>query len=130
MRHYRQKESRRKNSVGEGVGKNITDELWIIYRWNIVVGKTVKSCSDATIIDGVIDGTNRWYIPKSWKRITKNITAIVNAPKKLQMVLCRWYVIIIEGYTDGIKRVNYFWHALCVCKFIGIFIIDGLTNNP
>jgi len=33
--------------------------------------------------DGVTDGTNRWYIPESLKRITTNSTDIVNAPMEL-----------------------------------------------
>jgi hypothetical protein len=32
-------------SVGDEVGKKITDELLITHRRNMVVGKTVKSCS-------------------------------------------------------------------------------------
>jgi hypothetical protein len=32
-------------SIGDLVGKKITDELWISYRQNLSVGKTMKSCS-------------------------------------------------------------------------------------
>jgi hypothetical protein len=35
-------------SVGDVVGKKITDKLWITDRRDISVGKTVKSCSAPT----------------------------------------------------------------------------------
>ena len=43
--NHRRKKSRRTYSVGDYVGKKITDELLITHRRNIFVGKTVKSCS-------------------------------------------------------------------------------------
>jgi hypothetical protein len=70
---------------------------------------------NATITDGVTDGTNRRYISESWKRITTNITAIVNALTKLQMVLCQYYVIITEGYTDEIIKAGKLFLAYFVC---------------
>jgi hypothetical protein len=45
IRYYRRTVCRRKFSIGDLVGKKITDELWISYQWNLSVGKTVKSCS-------------------------------------------------------------------------------------
>jgi len=49
------------------------------------------------------------YILESWKRFITNVAIIVNAPMKLQKVLCRWYAIFTDGYTDGMKRVNFFY---------------------
>jgi len=40
------------------------------------------------------------YILESWKKITANVIATINAPIKLQMVFYRWYAIFINGYTD------------------------------
>jgi hypothetical protein len=36
--------------IDDLVGKKITDELWITDRWNMSVGKTVKSCSVSDIM--------------------------------------------------------------------------------
>ena len=44
--YYRWKESRRSFSVGDDVGNLFTDEILITFRWNISIGKTVKSCSE------------------------------------------------------------------------------------
>ena len=76
------------------------------------------------LLMGLPTKLDRRYIPESWQRITANATFTINALTKLQMVLCRWYVIFI----DGIKRINFFWHTLSVCKSIGIFITDVVTH--
>jgi len=37
---------------------------------------------------------------------------------------------IIEGITDGLKHVIFFWRACPVYKVIGKFINDELINRP
>ena len=48
--YYRRTVSRRTFFVDDLVGKKITDELWITDRWNMSIGKTVKSCSVSDIM--------------------------------------------------------------------------------
>jgi hypothetical protein len=71
----------------------------------------------------------RWYILKSWKRITVNFTIIVNAPIKLQMVFYWWYIIFTDEYTDEIKWIFFFLHVLYVCKSINIFITNEFIGS-
>ena len=35
----------------------------------------------------------------------------------------------IKRITDGMKRVNFFWHTFCTCEVIGKFINDRLTDR-
>jgi hypothetical protein len=45
-KNYRRKIYRRIISVGDSVGKLITDGIYVLRRWKNSVGKTVKSCSE------------------------------------------------------------------------------------
>jgi len=47
------------------------------------------------------------YSRECWKRITANVTVIVNSPTELQMIFYRWYVIFIDAYTNQqIKKTD------------------------
>ena len=45
-KNYRRKIHRRRISIGDFVGKLITDGICVLRRWKNSVGKTVKYCSD------------------------------------------------------------------------------------
>ena len=47
-KNYRQKIHRRRISVGDSVGKLITDEICVLRRRKNSIGKTIKSCSGTT----------------------------------------------------------------------------------
>jgi len=40
------------------------------------------------LLMGLPTKLDRWYIPKSWQRITANATFTINVLTKLKMVLC------------------------------------------
>ena len=56
-KNYRQKIHRQSISVGDPIGKLITDRICVLRRRKNFVGKTVKSCSDTWVI---VHGLS-WY---------------------------------------------------------------------
>jgi len=47
-KNYQRKIHRQSISVGDSVGKLITDGICVLCRWKNFVGKTVKSCSETS----------------------------------------------------------------------------------
>ena len=110
-KNYRQKIHRQSISVGDPIGKLITDRICVLRRRKNFVGKTVKSCSDTWVI---VHGLS-WYC---WIYLVKiffyNIIGVL-----IVVLVCLYNLFfnIFLFFLCGSFH-NFFWNVMFLNKKI------------